>query len=144
MAAINAPRASEPLSELNTTPLIDVLLVLLVMFIITIPVATNTLEVALPGETKPPVVQTNPDRNLLVVTQDGGLLWNGSGVSDGQLAQLLADTRAMNPEPQLEYRPDADASYDRAARVLTIIKASGVSNMGFSGNERYRSFGKAG
>ena len=134
-----------PMMEMNMTPLIDVLLVLLIMFIITIPVATHSVDIDLPTPPEnPPDVIVEPIKNKLMVTQSDELLWNGNPISDGELVQLLQESTRMTPEPELQFEPEQLASYDRSVRVLEIIKASGVTKFGFVGNERYRSFGKAG
>lgn len=134
-------RASrEPLAEINTTPLIDVLLVLLIMLVITIPVATHSLELNLPGERG--ALDPDPVRNLLVVERGGELTWNGSRVSEAQLAGLLSQVRGMKPEPQVQFRPDPDASYQSSARVLQLVKASRITNFGFLDTQRHRSFSR--
>ena len=134
-----------PMMEMNMTPLIDVLLVLLIMFIITIPVATHSVDIDLPTPPDtPPDVIVEPIKNKLMITQDDQLLWNGNPISDGELVQLLQESTRMNPEPELQFEPEQLASYERSVNVLEIIKASGVTKFGFVGNERYRSFGKAG
>ena len=137
-----ASSAREPLSEMNTTPLIDVLLVLLIVFVMAIPLATNSLEVALPAPRPIDTVVVDPVRNLLAIETDGDLTWNGQRVDERGLAGLLAQARAMNPEPQVQFRPEADASYERSARVLLIVKQSRISNFGMVGNEQYQTFGK--
>ena len=134
-----------PMMEMNMTPLIDVLLVLLIMFIITIPVATHSVDIDLPQPNpNPPPVLVEPDKNKLVLTQDDRMLWNGEEINEGDLVNLLQQSLAIDPEPELQFEPEALASYDISARVLNIIKASGVTKFGFVGNERYRTFGKAG
>ena len=134
-----------PMMEMNMTPLIDVLLVLLIMFIITIPVATHSVDIDLPTPPDEPVdIIVEPIKNKLMITQDDQLLWNGNPISDGELVQLLQESTRMNPEPELQFEPEQLASYERSVNVLEIIKASGVTKFGFVGNERYRSFGKAG
>lgn len=134
-----------PMMEMNMTPLIDVLLVLLIMFIITIPVATHSVDIDLPQPNpNPPPVEVEPDKNKLVLTQDDRMLWNGQDITEGDLVNLLQQSTTINPEPELQFEPEALASYDLSARVLQIIKASGVTKFGFVGNERYRTFGKAG
>lgn len=64
-------------------------------------------------------------------------------IDEGGLADRLARVRSLSPEPQVQFRPDANASYERSAQVLLIVKRSGISNFGFLGNEQYRSFGKS-
>lgn len=135
----------EPMMEMNTTPLIDVLLVLLIMFIITIPVATHAVNIDLPApQETPPETNVDPVKNKVVITRDNNqVIWNETVVNTGQLVTLLKETVTMVPEPELQFEPEADASYELSARVLNIIKASGVTKFGFVGNERYATFGKA-
>ena len=132
-----------PMIEMNMTPLIDVLLVLLIMFIITIPVATHAVNIDLPqpDPNPPPEEQIDPVKNKIVLTQDGDILWNGDTINQSQLVRNLELTRDIEPEPELQFEPEALASYDLSARTLNIIKASGVTKFGFVGNEQYRSFG---
>ncbi|KRA81455.1 ExbD/TolR family protein [Altererythrobacter sp. Root672] len=133
--------AGEPLREINTTPLIDVLLVLLVMIVLTIPVATHSLEYNLPsGEVTG--AQPNPITNVLEITPEGTLVWNGRPTDEPGLVTLLGQVRAMKPEPEVQFRPDANASYRASARVLQIVKASGVTKFGFVGNEKYGTFSR--
>ena len=141
MAHAAARPSPAPLGEINTTPLIDVLLVLLVMLILTIPVATHSIEVDLPQcgpECEIPVLE--PDRNRLTLDASDRLLWNGTEVTRAELAAALAATRALPIEPELQFAPDAAASYDAAARALATIKASGVTKFGVVGNDRFRTF----
>jgi biopolymer transport protein ExbD len=140
MAFATPSLAREPLGEINTTPLIDVLLVLLIVMVMAVPLATNSLEVELPS----PERSDKPDavRNLLAIETDGTLLWNGRVVDERALAGQLAQVRAMRPEPEVQFRPEANASYARSAEVLLIVKQSRVSNFGFLGNEQYRTFSR--
>ena len=134
-----------PMMEMNMTPLIDVLLVLLIMFIITIPVATHSVDIDLPAPSDVPQdITVEPDKNKLVLTATDEILWNGNSIDQGQLRTLLDQSRAMAVEPELQFEPEPLASYDLSAKVLQLIKASGVSKFGFVGNERYRTFGSAG
>ncbi|MCB2079509.1 MAG: biopolymer transporter ExbD, partial [Novosphingobium sp.] len=135
-----------PMMEMNTTPLIDVMLVLLIMFIITIPVATHSVDIDLPvAQDRPPDVPP-PDtvKNKVVLTRDNKILWNGGEVTDGQLLGLLKETLDYPVEPELQFEPEPDAAYDISAKVLNIIKGSQVTKFGFVGNERYSEFTKAG
>jgi biopolymer transport protein ExbD len=141
--AIASTQSTSSLHEINTTPLIDVLLVLLVMFIITIPVATHQTEwnVAKSDEISERVV--DPLFNTVVVTADNRILWNGGDVTQGQLSALLQQSLQLPVEPELRFQPQADAGYDLAAQVTHRIKAAGVNRFGFVGNEKYAEFGKA-
>lgn len=132
----------EPMMDMNMTPLIDVLLVLLIMFIITIPVATHSVDIDLPQPTDAPPPLIDPIKNKLVLTPQDQILWNGEPISEGQLVATLAQTTQMAVEPELQFEPEALASYSLSARVLQDIKSSGVTKFGFVGNEKYRAFGK--
>ncbi len=140
MAMAGGKDDGAPMMEMNMTPLIDVLLVLLIMFIITIPVATHSVDIDLPAPSPVPEDFVEPDKNKLILTQTDVILWNGNPITDGQLRTLLEQSRAMAVEPELQFEPEALASYDLTAKVLQIIKASGVTKFGFVGNERYRTF----
>ncbi|HWU03818.1 MAG TPA: biopolymer transporter ExbD [Novosphingobium sp.] len=144
MAMSGGKDDGEPMGEMNTTPLIDVMLVLLIMFIITIPVATHAVNIDLPtpnpNAVKPPV---DPIKNKLVLSPSNQILWNGTPIDQGVLASNLQASAQMNPEPELQFQPDAQAGYDLSAHVLNIIKASGVTKFGFVGNENYATFTKA-
>jgi biopolymer transport protein ExbD len=132
--------SAEPMSELNTTPLIDIMLVLLIMLIFTLPPITNSVELPLPAAK--PVTPLQPDRlrNVVAVAADDTILWNGNRVSEGQLKATLGLAVALKPEPELQLVPDGRASYEMSARVLRLVKLSGASKIGFVGNERYRAF----
>ncbi|MBY0583031.1 MAG: biopolymer transporter ExbD [Sphingomonas sp.] len=128
----------EPMMEMNTTPLIDVMLVLLIMFIITIPVQTHAVKVDLPqnnpNQVQPPV---EPDKNTISIDPTGVVTWNGTQVDDLTLRQFLDQTTQLNPEPELHFQPDPKARYEVVDRVLAVVKRSGVSKLGFVGNEQY-------
>ncbi|WP_086738529.1 ExbD/TolR family protein [Erythrobacter colymbi] len=132
----------EPMMDMNMTPLIDVLLVLLIMFIITIPVAVNSVDIDLPQPTNAPPPEVEPTKNKLVLTPQDQILWNGTPIDQGQLEAALQQSMQMQPEPELQFEPEALASYDLSAKVLDTIKSSGVTKFGFVGNDKYRDFGK--
>ena len=131
-----------PMMEMNMTPLIDVLLVLLIVFIMSIPIATHAINIDLP---QPSVDQTelvDPVVNKLVLSPAGEIVWNGTAISQNELVGNLQQMLTLPVEPELQFQPDPNASYDLSAKVLNIIKASGVTKFGFVGNEQFRSFGK--
>ena len=144
MAMSGGSDDGSPMMEMNMTPLIDVLLVLLIMFIITIPVATHSIDIDLPvpnpNDTPPPV---DPIKNKIVLTPANEILWNGTAINQGELVSNLQTSLTYAVEPELQFEPEANASYDLSAKVLNIIKASGVTKFGFVGNEKYRVFGKS-
>ena len=135
----------EPMMEMNTTPLIDVMLVLLIRFIITIPVATHSVNIDLP-QPSPPTndVKIDPIKNKLVLTQTNQILWNGAPIDAGQLVSILQSTKAIDPEPELQFQPEEYASYEIANRMMKIITDSKVTKFGFVGNENFATFQKAG
>ena len=129
----------EPMMEMNTTPLIDVMLVLLIMFIITLPIPTHAVKVDLPVNSKntaPPPV--DPQKNKITIDPQGVVAWNGAAVDEATLRQYLDQTAAMDPEPELHFQPDAAAKYDQVDRILAVIRRSAVTKLGFIGNEQYR------
>ena len=129
----------EPMMEMNTTPLIDVMLVLLIMFIITLPIPTHAVKVDLPvndpRNVKPPV---DPQKNKIIIDAAGTVSWNGVPVDEVTLRTYLDAAAAINPEPELHFQPDPAAKYDKVDQTLAVIKRSAVTKLGFIGNEQYR------
>ena len=131
----------EPMMDINTTPLIDVMLVLLIMFIITIPIQTHAVKLDLPvdsGDTTPPPV--DPVKNKIVIEPSGQTLWNGTPVNAVTLRQYLDVTQTMNPVPELHLQPEPTARYELVDEVLAVTKRARVEKMGFVGNEAYATF----
>ena len=141
--AMSAGGAAEgdPMVDMNMTPLIDVLLVLLIMFIITIPVQTHAVKLDLPqnqrNQPPPPIL---PVKNEVSVDTKDQILWNGSPINLTVLRQYLDQTQTMNPVPELHLRPDPNARYEIVDEVLAVTKRANVSKMGFVGNEAYAGF----
>jgi biopolymer transport protein ExbD len=131
----------EPIMDINMTPLIDVLLVLLIMFIITIPIQTHAVKLDLPqNQTNPDPPPVDPIKNKVVITQAGAILWNGTPVSAMQLRQYLDVSQQMDPVPELHLQPEPEARYEIVDQVLAITKQARVEKMGFVGNEQYATF----
>ena len=130
--------AGEPMMDINTTPLIDVMLVLLIMFIITIPIQTHAVKLDLPqdqpNQTPPPI---DPVKNKIVVTGSGQVLWNGAPVPLTTLRQYLDITTTMTPTPELHLQPEPNARYELVDEVLAVTKRANITAMGFVGNEAY-------
>jgi biopolymer transport protein ExbD len=141
---IATPQSGEqgtPISDLNTTPLIDVMLVLLIMFIITIPIQTHSVGIDLPQTpVTPRQPMPDPVKNKVGVDADGVIRWNGAAIDRLTLRHYLAASLRMPVEPELQFQPDAAARYLAVDEVLADIKRSGVTKLGFVGNERYQSF----
>ena len=127
----------EPMMDINTTPLIDVMLVLLIMLIITIPPQTHAVKLDLPVNQNTPPPPINPIKNVLTINNQDQVLWNGSPVSMDQLRQYLDATQQMNPIPELHLQPDATARYEVVDEVLAVTKRAHIQKMGFVGNEYY-------
>ena len=138
MQTVSDNATGEPMMEINTTPLIDVMLVLLIMFIITIPPQTHAVKLDLPqndpNQVEPPI---DPIKNKIVITQAGQIMWNGSAVNQQQLRQYLDVTQQMNPVPELHLQPEPEARYELVDEVLAVTKEANVTKMGFVGNEAY-------
>jgi biopolymer transport protein ExbD len=123
------------LCDMNTTPLIDVMLVLLVMLIVAIPIQTHAVKIDLPNGPPPPVPLPAID---LEIDFDGTPIWNGTPVpSRGQLANYFVTSAARIPQPEIHVRPNRLAKYDVVARTLADAQRLGVARIGFVGNEQY-------
>jgi len=139
-ASILNPESAEPMMEINTTPLIDVMLVLLIMIIMTIPVQSHAVKLDLPQSSNPNPPPIDPVKNKIVITPQGQVLWNGSPVTLTTLRQYLDLTTTMRPVPELHLQPDAQARYELVDEVLAVTKRAQVTAMGFVGNEAYANF----
>ena len=132
--------SGEPMLDVNVTPLIDVMLVLLIMFIITIPIQTHAVKLDLPvNQQNQPPPPIDPVKNVLSINAGDQVLWNGSPVTMTQLRSYLDTTQQMNPIPELHLQPDATARYEVVDKVLAVTKQAHVQKMGFVGNEYYMS-----
>ena len=130
--------SGEPMLDMNVTPLIDVMLVLLIMFIITIPIQTHAVKLDLPvNQQNQPPPPIDPVKNVLSINAGDQVLWNGSPVTMTQLRSYLDTTQQMNPIPELHLQPDATARYEVVDKVLAVTKQAHVQKMGFVGNEYY-------
>jgi biopolymer transport protein ExbD len=131
----------EPMMEMNTTPLIDVMLVLLIMFIITIPIQTHAVKIDLPQNPDQPLDNpVDPVKNKLAIDAAGTVTWNGSPIDLVTLRQYLKASVAMPNEPELQFQPDRQTRYLIVDQVLAVIKQSKVTKLGFVGNENYAVF----
>ena len=139
MAMSGGKEDGAPMMDMNMTPLIDVLLVLLIMFIITIPIQTHAVKVDLPVNSKnQPQNPVDPQKNKISIDPAGTVAWNGSPVDEVTLRQYLDQSAGMTPEPELHFQPDPESKYEVVDRTLAVIKRSAITKLGFIGNEQYR------
>ena len=128
----------ETLCDMNTTPLIDVMLVLLVMLIVTIPIQTHAVKLDLPPPNNNPPPSTPPVVVNLEIDFDGTPIWNGTPVPNrAQLDKYFTDIAAQIPQPEVHLRPNRLAKYSDVARALADAQRLGVTKIGFVGNEQY-------
>lgn len=121
----------EVVSAINTTPLVDVMLVLLIIFLITIPVATHTVKVTLPKDTNQPS-KVLPGNITLAVTPDGQAYWNQTPLRDrDDLMARLAQVAVEKPQPQIMIRGDASARYESVGRLIAACQEAGVTRVDF-------------
>ena len=121
----------EVVSAINTTPLVDVMLVLLIIFLITIPVVTHTVKVELPKDTNQPT-QTKPENVIIAITEDGQPYWNSVPMRDNaDLLSHLKHFAALKPQPEVHIRGDARARYEFVGRVVTDCQRAGIFKVGF-------------
>jgi biopolymer transport protein ExbD len=127
---------ANPLIDVNVTPLIDVMLVLLIMFIITIPIQTHAVKLDLPTACAN-CIKPDSRVNVITISPTDRIGWNGAAISKAELVLLLRQTQQVQPTPELHLRPDATARYGTVDEVLAIIKREHVRKFGFVGNEAY-------
>jgi biopolymer transport protein ExbD len=119
------------MSAINTTPLVDVMLVLLIIFLITIPVVTHTVPLQLPKEANQPTV-TQPGNVTVAVDRSGKAWWNEEGIADrADLAARLDAAAARSPQPEIHIRGDKDVAYEHVGRVLAVAQRAGITKVSF-------------
>jgi biopolymer transport protein ExbD len=134
---VGSQKEDEPLMEINTTPLIDVMLVLLVMLIITIPIQTHAVKLNMPNGAPPPV-HKDPVVVTIDVDFDGTVYWNGETIaSRALLEQKLAAIAAQPDQDEVHLRPNKLVTYDHVAAVLASAQRLGVTKIGLVGNEQF-------
>jgi biopolymer transport protein ExbD len=128
-----------PMVEMNMTPLIDVMLVLLIMFIITIPVMTHAVKLDMPQANNPPPQDQRPEVIDLEVDFDGTVVWNGSVVPSIQtLEQYFSQESTKEPQPEIHLRPDRRAKYGTVALVLAAAQRNRMKKIGFVNTSEFR------
>ena len=121
---------NEVVSEINMTPLVDVMLVLLIIFIITVPVLTHSVNLELPRASNEPTL-TRPDTVVLAVTADGGLHWNEDRVDAEVLERRLAAAATAQPQPEVHIRGDRQVNYESVLKVMAAAQRAGIQKLGF-------------
>ncbi len=120
----------EVMNEINMTPLVDVMLVLLIIFIITVPVMKHAVHIDLPQATNQRQ-QDKPETIQLTVDAQGTYYWNQSRVDDAELPRLLAQQAAREPQPELHIRGDKSVRYERVAQAMAAAQLAGLRKIGF-------------
>jgi biopolymer transport protein ExbD len=127
----SAEGEDEVVSSINTTPLVDVMLVLLIIFLITIPVVTTSIPVQLPKETNE-VRETKPENIVISVDQKGGIYWNELKLANtNALIDRLKKISVLVPQPEVQIRGDGGAQYDSVGRIIYACQRAGIAKVGF-------------
>ena len=121
---------SEVMSEINMTPLVDVMLVLLIIFIITVPVLTHSVKVDLPRADNTPY-ELKPETVNLAVDAEGKIFWNETQVTPEELDARLSAASAMQPQPEIHIRGDKAVSYEHVVKTMAAVQRAGILKLGF-------------
>ena len=131
MNVASADAEEDIVSTINTTPLVDVMLVLLIIFLITVPVAIQTVKVALPMETNVPT-QTKPENIVISIDKEGLIFWNQQLVpTNKELVERLKEVAVIKPQPEVHIRGDRDSRYEAVGRVVFGCQRAGIVKVGF-------------
>lgn len=131
--SVGSPGGDEQVekSDINTTPLVDVMLVLLIIFLITIPVITKTVKVELPKAANI-ATQTKPENITIAVDANGAMYWNNNSVSDAAaLLEMIKVEAVKVPQPEIHIRGDAQARFESIGRVIYTVQRGGIVKVGF-------------
>lgn len=130
---------SEVMCEMNTTPLIDVMLVLLIMLIITIPIQTHAVKLNMPSNSASSAPTEPPKVVQIAIAADGSVKWDGESIGDrNDLEARIADAARQTPQPEVHVRPDGAARYQVVAMVMAASQRLGLTKIGVTGNEAFR------
>jgi biopolymer transport protein ExbD len=130
MAFGTQDETDEVMNEINMTPLVDVMLVLLIIFIITVPVMKHSVEIDLPRASSQPQ-DAKPETVRLSVDAQGAYYWNENRIEDGDLPRMLKDAAAKSPQPELHIRGDKAVRYERVAQAMSAAQQAGLRKIGF-------------
>lgn len=122
--------ADDVMNEINMTPLVDVMLVLLIIFIITVPVMKHSVQVDLPRAANQPE-EVKPETIRLSVTADGSYFWNGQAVNETDMSSMMQTEAAKEPQPDLHIRGDREVRYERVAQAMASAQRAGLRKIGF-------------
>lgn len=120
----------EVMSEINVTPLVDVMLVLLVIFILTVPVLTHSVSVDLP-QTQQVHTTVDPKYIAVSVASDGSVFWDGERLDQAQLENALSETAAHHPQPEIRLYGDRRVAYEEVVKVMAAAQRAGIEKLGF-------------
>jgi len=126
-----ASEEDEVVSAINTTPLVDIMLVLLIIFLITVPVVTTSIPVQLPKE-RNEIRETKPENIVLSVDQQGRIFWNDLRINgNAALIERLKKIAVLDPQPEVQIRGDGGANYDSIGRIIYACQRAGIAKVGF-------------
>ena len=130
--AMSVGTGGDEMCDINTTPLIDVMLVLLIMLILTLPIMTHAVKLDMPNANNPPPPEQRPEVIELEVDFDGTIVWNGTVVQGlPQLEQFFRTESMKDPQPEIHLRPDKRVKYDTVAKVLAAAQHNSMKKIGF-------------
>ena len=130
MSMMPAGSDDDVMSEINMTPLVDVMLVLLIIFIITIPVINHAVKLDLPKAASQPN-DIKPRHVNVAIAADGAISWDGKAVDEADLKARIADVAAQSPQPELHLQADRKTPYERVAQLMAAAQTAGLSKIGF-------------
>lgn len=130
LGTFDAGAEGEPMADINVTPMVDVMLVLLIVFIVTAPMLSHAVNIDLPRARSAPQVD-KPDAVRLALNDNGDLYWNDRLIGDADMARLLADAAARTPQPEVHLRADRTTRYERLAEVMAQVHRAGIARLGF-------------
>jgi biopolymer transport protein ExbD len=128
--AFNHHRQRESMADINVTPMVDVMLVLLVIFIISAPMFTNAVQLELP-KAQAKALQQEAESVSLAIDAGGTVYWNNDALAPGQLDERLAGAAGLSPQPELQLRADKDTRYEVVAQVMAAAQSHGLTRIGF-------------
>src|SRR5712671_3638113 len=137
--SMNVPTDSGDEDEINTTPLVDIMLVLLIIFLITIPVVIKSVALTLPVATNI-VTITKPENITIAIDKNGNYYWNDAPVDNNQLLDMLKEVAVKVPQPEVHIRGDKETRFEAIGRVLADLQRSSMLKVGFITNPEQKIF----